>query len=51
MEVRDLIEKKRKMDIQTVKENNSFTEQSHRLLMKQLPKIMKLNRNNKAKKG
>ena len=51
MEVRDLIEKRRKMDIQIAKENNSYTERSHRLLMKQIPKIMKLNRNNKAKKG
>ena len=51
MEVRDLIEKRRKMDIQKAKENNSYTERSHRLLMKKLPKIMKLNRNSKAKKG
>ena len=51
MEVRDLIEKRRKMDIQKAKENNSYTERSHKLLMKKQPKIMKLNRNSKAKKG
>ena len=50
MEVQDPIEKRRKMGIQIAKENNLYIERSLRLLMRQIPKIMKVNRNSQPKK-
>ena len=50
MEVQGQIEKIRKMGIQKVKANNLYTEQSHKRLMRQFSRIMKLNRNSNPKK-
>lgn len=50
MEVQGKIEKRRKMGIQIAKGNNLYTEQSLRLLMRQIPKIMRMNRNSNPKK-
>lgn len=50
MEVQDPIGKRRKMDIQIAKGNNLYIERSLRLLMRQIPKIMKVSRNSQPKK-
>jgi len=50
VEVQDPIEKRRKMGIQIAKENNLYIERSLRLLMRQIPKIMKVSRNSQPKK-
>jgi hypothetical protein len=47
MEAQDLIGKKRKTDIQTVKENNLYIEQSLKCQMKLLLRKKKMIRNNR----
>ena len=47
MEAQDLIGKKRKTDIQTVKENNLYIEQSLKWQMKLLLRKKKMIRNNR----